>query len=398
MRDVHAGRYLASFLLSACTNLGAAELTGSVALEMRGFAHAPSHSGQREHSGSVSIEPEFYHAWSNNRHSIVVAPFARLDSADDTRTHVDLREGFYQFVSESLELRIGLARVFWGVAESRHLVDVINQSDSVAHLDGEDKLGQPMVNLSLARAWGTIDLFALPYFRERTFPGRAGRLRTAVHVDHSLVRFESGAQQRRLDWAIRYAHSLGAFDIGLSHFWGTSREPRLSLTRTSGGDLVLAPNYDVVNQTGLDLQFTHDSWLWKLEAIHHSGGQQTFNALVGGFEYTFIGVAQSTADVGVLVEYLYDDRHHNTPHPFERDLFIGARLALNDAASSQLLAGIIYDLGGAATVFSAEASRRLAHDWTLAVEMRAWGQVSRGDPQHAVRRDDHIQFTVQRYF
>ncbi|MFT5390851.1 MAG: hypothetical protein ACI8PT_001039 [Gammaproteobacteria bacterium] len=77
-----------------------------------------------------------------------------------------------------------------------------------------------MVNLSLARDWGTIDLFALPYFRERTFPGRAGRLRTGVHVDPSLVRFESSAQQRRLDWAMRYVHSSGAFDIGLSHFQG----------------------------------------------------------------------------------------------------------------------------------------------------------------------------------
>ena len=67
--------------------------------------------------------------------------------------------------------------MFWGVTELRHLVDIINQTDLVENLDGEQKLGQPMVQLTLLKDWGTLDFFAMPYFRERTFTGPDGRPR-----------------------------------------------------------------------------------------------------------------------------------------------------------------------------------------------------------------------------
>ena len=50
----------------------------------------------------------------------------------------------------------GVRRVFWGVAESNHLVDVINQTDAIENPDQEDKLGQPMLNLAY------VEYFCLP--------------------------------------------------------------------------------------------------------------------------------------------------------------------------------------------------------------------------------------------
>ena len=52
--------------------------------------------------------------------------------------------------------------MFWGVTESQHLVDVVNQTDLVENPDGEEKLGQLMVNLTVARSWGTLNLFVAP--------------------------------------------------------------------------------------------------------------------------------------------------------------------------------------------------------------------------------------------
>ncbi|MDD7885073.1 hypothetical protein [Flavivirga sp. 57AJ16] len=40
------------------------------------------------------------------------------------------------------------------MTESNHLVDIINQTDAVETFDGEEKLGQPMVQLS----WGTDNI------------------------------------------------------------------------------------------------------------------------------------------------------------------------------------------------------------------------------------------------
>ncbi len=60
-------------------------------------------------------------------------------------------------MGEEWEILAGLNKVFWGVAESRHQVEDI---------DEEDKLGQPMLNLTTLRDWGTVSLFILPGFSE----------------------------------------------------------------------------------------------------------------------------------------------------------------------------------------------------------------------------------------
>ena len=54
--------------------------------------------------------------------------------------------------------------MFWGVTESVHLVDIINQTDFAGDIDGEDKLGQTMLSLMLQRDWGEITAFVLPAF------------------------------------------------------------------------------------------------------------------------------------------------------------------------------------------------------------------------------------------
>ena len=82
-----------------------------------------------------------------------------------------------------------------------------------------------------------------------------------------------------------------------------------------------------------------EAWLWKLETIVRSGFQETFQAAVGGFEYTFYGVRESAADVGLRMEYQYDNRSIAEPPTLtDNDLFVGTRLAFNDAQDSAILA------------------------------------------------------------
>ena len=374
------------------------ELSGSAGVDLRGFFHPPQHPGQRPQSGSAFIQPEFYWSADNDRNSVVLTPFLRVDSADPERTHADLREFLYQHVGENWELRAGIGKVFWGVVETRHLVDIINQTDLVENVDGDEKLGQPMVNISFVQDWGTMDAFLLPYFRERTFPGERGRLRSEPRVEADAARYESGAARHRMDWAIRYSHAMGNWDIGLAHFHGTSREPALIPTLRAGGAIVLEPLYRVIHQTSLELQATLGSWLWKLEAIHRSGDGETFNAVVGGFEYTFYGIGDSSTDVGMLLEGLYDDRGERAPHPFEGDIFIGARIALNDEYGTEVLGGLIRDINQSTTAFTLEASRRLDDAWTLEAEARIWTGVATNDPQRPLRNDDYVQISLRRYF
>ena len=400
--------FVALSLLAPALPVGAVDLSGRIELEPRGFMQSPAHPGQNRHGLSLAVQPELYHEFDDGRQSLLFSPFVRLDSADDERTHFDVRELLYQRVFDAAELRIGIGRVFWGVTESYHLVDVINQTDLVENIDREDKLGQPLVNLTLIRDWGAVDLFVLPGFRERTFPGREGRLRSEPFIDTERATYESGAGRQRIDYAVRWSHAIGDFDIGVAHFRGTSREPRLLpecedgrsalSTPCNPSTVVLAPRYEVVNRTSLDVQATRDATLWKLEALHESGQGDTYVAWVAGFEYSWFGINESGMDLGLLVEHLFDDRGGNAPHPLEDDVFAGMRLAFNDEEDTALLAGVIVDMEGDATNLTFEASRRVGDDWKVELEARIWTGVANDDPMSPLRDDDYLQLTLSRFF
>ena len=374
------------------------EFSGHVGTETRIFIQDPSGSDLSGATGSLSFKPEAYLEWDDGDQSFLFVPFVRLDQNDTRRTHYDVRELTYIYAAESWEFRFGLRRLFWGVAESNHLVDIINQTDLVENLDQEDKFGQPMVNFALVRDWGTVDLFVLPGFRERSFPGRDGRFQFPLRVDTSAAEYESAGEQNHVDYAARYSHYFGVFDVGLYHFWGTSREPRFAVERTAAGEPILAPIYDIIHQSGTDLQATLGNWLLKFEALRRQGQGETYAAAVGGYEYTFVGFLGTSIDLGVLGEYHFDERGRRAPSPFNNDVFVGSRIAINDAADSQLLSGIVSDLNGGGYFLNIEASRRFGDFWKVELELRLLLDVEKTDPLRSLHRDDYVQLELLRFF
>ena len=361
------------------------------------YPHEPLDPAQERTSWSLLFKPELYLTWQDD-HSLVFVPYLRWDAHDGERTHFDVRELYWETYGDTWDLRVGVGKVFWGVVETQHLVDIINQTDAVENPDGEDKLGQPMLNLSLIRDWGSVDLFLLPGFRERTFPGRVGRVRSLARVDKDQASYESSAEQAHVDYALRWSHVLGDWDLGIYHFYGTSREPRFLLGADARGQSVLTPRYDLIHQTGIDVQATLGNMLWKLETIHRSGQGDSLVAASGGFEYTMVGVMGTVADVGILGEYHFDSEGEGNTFRFEDDVFAGIRLALNDVQSSELLVGAIVDRESKGRLFALEASRRLGDDWKLEVQARIFSSLPPTDPQFSLRNDDHIQIGLFKHF
>lgn len=388
------------FLAGASLSIQAGEWSGYIAGESRYFPKYPLSADQYEDFNlSISAQPEYHHKWDNGNQTFTFSPFVRIDQHDQERSHFDISELTWLKAAQNWELRIGIRKLFWGVTESQHLVDIINQTDLVEHPDSEKKLGQPMINLALVRDWGTVDFFILPGFRERTFPGSEGRLLgSGIPIDTDQTRYESGAQEKHVDWAVRWEHNLGDLDIGLSHFSGTSREPRF-LPGTDGvGRFVLTPYYEQINQTGLDLQITKENFLWKLEMISRKDQEGHFTALTGGLEYTFVGVFNTNAEIGVLTEYLFDDRNDNAATPFENDIMLGMRLVINDVQSTELLAGTIFDLDSSARFTFIEASRRLGESWKLSLEAYIYADMPTDDLTYGFRNDDFLQLELAWYF
>ena len=387
-----------TLLWSSVAAAGEVKLSGFVGAEGRAFVHDPQFRSQFEGvQPSLIVNPELSYDTEDGRHQFSLVPFLRLDARDEERTHVDVREAYWRYVGDDWEVLIGLDTVFWGVTESRHLVNVINQIDQVEDIDEEDFLGQPMVNLAVQRDWGRLDLFALPGFRERPFPGKDGRLRTALPVDDDAAEFESELEQLHVDAAIRYSHFIGDWDIGAYYFYGTGREPRLV---PSADGTRLEPRYDLINQVGLDIQYTSDAWLWKFEGIVREGQGDTFAAAVGGFEYSFFQVFETAADIGILAEYLYDGRDDvNAPvAPLDNDVFVGTRLALNDVQDTTALVGAVIDIENQSTLLFIEVERRIGDNWKIELESRWFLAVDRGDPLASFQDDDFVLLRLSRFF
>ena len=380
---------------------GALSVSGYVAGDVRVFPQNRLHGDQKEQTvnPSLVLKPELAYETNGGNDRLVFVPFARIDAQDGERTHADIREAKWLHVGEGWDLRLGIDKVFWGVTESRHLVDIINQTDAVEDVDGEDKLGQPMVNVGFQRDWGDLNLMVMPYHRERTFPGQEGRLRAAVVVDTDRAVYEHSLGRMHPDMAIRYATFIGDYDIGLSHFRGTSREPRAVLGANEAGTPVFVPHYDIIDQTGVDFQATIEEWLWKLEGIYRQGHGKDFAAVSGGLEYTFFGIVGEAGDLGVIAEYHYDRRDATAPGTiYNADFFLGGRITLNDEDDTDFLAGVLVDRFTGAQSYSMEADTRLTDQWTAEIEVRITNNLTPNDTIYGARRDSHAQVRLIRYF
>jgi len=374
------------------------DISGSLELQARAFWHDPQWVGQDDQAlqGSVVSITEFRWRSEDGNQRASLMPVLRWDATDDERNLADLREAYWALEGDSYELLVGSNTVFWGVTESVHLVDIINQTDFAGDIDGEDKLGQPMVSLALQRDWGEISAFVMPYFRERTFAGVEGRFRPPVPVDTDNSLYESSDEESHVDFALRYSHYIGDIDIGLHAFSGTSREPRFV---PSADFQSLLPVYDQIDQVGVDVQYTTNAWLWKLEAIARDGYSDTFAAAVGGFEYTMYQLGDSSSDVGLLLEYQYDGRDEFEPVTInDNDVFVAARLALNDIQDTAVLAGFSYDTDTGETFVNIEAERRFGENWFGELRVRAFSGAEQGDTTYWLQKDDYVQLSVSRYF
>ncbi len=394
-------KYLLFLLIALTSPSVCAELSGSVAYEYRHFPNKPLYAEQHHDNSSLTLQPEFHYQWDNGHQLFSFIPYIREDEHDEARSQADIRELSWLKAGEIWEIRMGIRKVYWGVTESQHLVDIINQTDLAANTDGEDKLGQPMINLALIGDYGTLDLCVLPYFRERTFPGEEGRFRSAFYVDTEQdALYQSKDKEQHVDYAARWVKSINAWDIGLSHFYGTSREPRLNnIGLNNKGQFVLIPKYELIHQTGLDIQATIDSWLLKLEYIHRSSDLESYNAATAGLEYTWYSLFSSTTDLGLVLEYLYDNRDDLASPPFENDIMLGLRFAFNDTQSTDALIGVIKDADKDTTIYSVEASRRLGDAWKLSLEARFYQNISPSEQGlYSLRNDDYMQLELAYYF
>ena len=334
------------------------EFIGEVSLDNRYFFKEGIFGQDKNHS-SISFSPEIFKDIEEDQIFHFKAKL-RNDTKDTERNLVDIQELYFIEIGESREIKYGISKEFWGVTETSHRVDIINQTDTTESFDGEDKLGQPMVKVSFEKNWGNIDLYALLGFRERTYSGDKGRLRLPLVIDTDNPVYESSAKNKRTDFAIRWSHYFDEFEVAVSHFSGTTREPRMLPSTKKINHLT--PYYEKINQTGLEALYLIGGLALKLEAISRSGQGDTFSAATAGFEYTQVGVSDSRIDLGWILEANHDDRLNSSP------FVVGTRLTFNDSYDSQILSGVFINEKTEELGLLIEASRRIASCCMISIE------------------------------
>ncbi|MDH3710164.1 MAG: hypothetical protein OER04_09775 [Cyclobacteriaceae bacterium] len=369
------------------------DLQLEIELENRFFFKEGLHPGQERNYLSLGIQPELGLEWKNGDRRIQVSLFFRWDQQDNRRTHFDIRELYYQQVNDKWEWSIGFKKIFWGVTESAHLVDIINQTDQPEGFDGEQKLGQPMFQASLLTNKGTFDFFYLPYTPRRQFPGSAGRFRFPQEIERNDVSVDSDLKSWYPSFALRWSHYFGPVDVGVSNFYGVGREPLFKVDNQQ-----VTAVYPIINQTGVDLQLTSGPMLWKFEGIYRYADFQDFTAMAVGLEYTFSNVAASGLDIGLLGEYLFDSRDDQALSNLNNDVFLGVRLAFNDTQSSELLAGTAIDLDGKGIFISAEGSRRIGDNWKMSLESRIFSGIEEDQLAFFFREDSFLLLKLSKFF
>jgi len=380
-----------------------ADNSGYVSGEVSVFPEVGLPGSQKQTTLSLAIEPEYYLEYDRAA-VLTIRPFYRVDSADPHRTHGDIRELFLQSNFANWHVGLGVGKVFWGVTESKHLVDIVNQTDLLEGPNGEAKLGQPMLQLSRSFASGFVDLFLMPYFREREFPSSGGRFRDTILVEAEKSTYESKLEQWHPDVAARYSTSFANWDLGLAQFYGTSRDPTFSLGLNDDGVTVFVPTYELIAQSSVDVQYTSGVWLWKMEGLFRAGqrnilgSEKNYYSHTGGVEYNIYGVGGTTADLGLLFEYMRDSRLDLSTDPLHHDVFLGARLGLNDEADSQALLGIVKDIDASTRQYFLEASKRIFDGVKATMEVQVFSSVTANDALRGLKDDDFVRIEVAYYY
>tara|TARA_B100000674_G_scaffold246948_1_gene203535 strand:- start:182 stop:1333 length:1152 start_codon:yes stop_codon:yes gene_type:complete len=310
---------------------------------------------------------------------------------DNGKDIVEPRQLFLSKTFGDIDVYLGYRHAFWGVAESKNLVDLINQQDLAAGISSDNKLGAPSISIETYLGSGELQYWYIPRFRERTF--------NDVNAHPGFGMFVSPAQYANVkgskasDQALRYANSIGDIDYALSIFDGTAREPLFIVQELEQPTIV--PYYERTRSVGLELQYTGESILYKVEGLTGIQSEKDFDAVVLGAEKTVYTIFETQWDMGVLFEYQYDDRAQAL---IDRMIVSGVRLTANDEFDTNFLILYTVDDAFSQSLLGLEASRRLRNGMTLDINYLLYQSDQQNLPFHSLVDDSELSLTLGYYF
>ena len=307
------------------------------------------------------------------------------------------------YFNEYSEIKIGKEKIFWGVAELKNLVDVINSFDSASG-EEKSKLGQSLISYSYINDnFGYIDLIYMPEFHKPTQVGEKGRLRLNLPTQNYNTVYEGGAGEKTPSWAIKWQNSNGDFDISFQLFRGTSRDSS-TLPIIEDGKLKYFAGFERITQLGSFFQKVHGPLIFKFEGIKRSGQKnskyerENYHSYITGIEYVVTRVFNKIWDLNLFAEYSNDDRGSNSTDIFQNDIFLGSRINLNDVDGTEINQAFTIDLDGNGNTGSFEISTRINDSIRIAADYSFYWSLKSTDTLYSFRRDNYLGIKITNYF
>lgn len=260
--------------------------------------------------------------------------------AEDETT---VRSGFYwnefYWLSEldGFDITLGKAKQYWGIMETRNLVDVINTTDYLQGYNSSEKLAQNMLKIGIPSTSSQIDLYLLEGGEPRQFYEEPTRFEPLQVVDDP--RYSEHTSNSDIDLAARYWYYDDNLEVAFTLFKGTTRTP---LIIEEGGKNF--PYYYEIFQQGLELLFVDDRTLYKLEAvsIKGDGNDDDFVGASVGVEYA-ISRFYKKSDLTLVGEYHVDDKDPQSAMvSFDDYVMLGGLMSFNDVYLSTFSAGVTF--------------------------------------------------------
>ncbi|GJL54714.1 MAG: hypothetical protein NPIRA02_18460 [Nitrospirales bacterium] len=345
-------------------------------------------------AGEFQWQDEFFDAMSSK-----VSVFGKYHPFADRELTGDIREGWIGYLGASSELKAGMLNERWGRLEAESIVDILNPRDAFEDFQGDVNLGVPGVSFSYLSDQVQYSFWVLPYSRAR----RLARGKDRFRLTELPLRDENFSHGRAYPSAAgRITTFLGDVEVGLSHFYGHVRFPSFEVVLDAvGRPLGLRPQYDIINQSSVDVLWVQGHTLWKLESFYQVGPEDHFFAVAAGVEREFPSIAGSKKSLTLFAEGYYDDRStsFSVPFtPFQRDVFVGARVSLNDFASTEFQIRFTHDWKHESTLVDVRAQRRLDRVWGVEGSVNLFVNAQQDPALGGFREDHRFQIKLIRSF
>ena len=353
----------------------------------------PDHADSTLSEGrSAEVKIDAYHDFDDSR--VVAELIARADENDSGRRITEARQAYLRTPMGGFDVFVGHRQEFWGKAESKNVVDVINQSDAAATEGKSGKLGAPSISAERYLDIGDLQLWYITGFREKTFNDSDAHPSSGLPVGAAQYARKDGKDAD--DFAARLSSFAGDWDLAGSLFYGTARDPIISV---ASGGRALSPYYALQKSIGLEAQFTGDATLLKWESLH--GTQSSFQdghdfaAAVAGIEYTYYGAFETIWDIGLIGEIQHDDRPQSAANQFG---VAGVRLVFNDIADSNILFLASADRKADQSLVSLEASQRINEFVSIKLSSQFYNARTPTSPFGQLSDDDAVTLTLNMFF